>query len=65
MSKQKTIAFINYYDTETKKHCLDGLTDDEQKIFQSMVLKQFEKGIKIKINYKVAQLSEYLADTKA
>ena len=61
----KSILIINYFDAETNKSCLDGLSDEEQKTFRSLVLKQFDNGIEIKVSYKTVSEEELLAKRKA
>lgn len=43
---------ISYWDKELNQSCLVGLSKEEKDIFQAIVLKQYENGIKIKISYK-------------
>jgi hypothetical protein len=59
-TKKQSIV-IGYYDEDAKQSCLKGLTMEEKQLFQAIVLKQFEKGIKIKISYRELDFSDSFA----
>ncbi len=42
---------ISYFCQNENKSCLDGLSQDEKFSFMNIVQKQFNKGIKVVINY--------------
>lgn len=52
LDKNKPGLIINYFDRESNKSCLEGLSIKEKQVFQSIVLKQYERGIKIRVNYE-------------
>ena len=61
MTQQKSIVMICYNNKRTNKDCLEGLTKEESTEFRRIVLKQFQKGIKIKISYTITSLKKVSA----
>lgn len=59
--RKKSVACIFYHNERTNQNCLKGLTEDESKEFRRIVDKQFKKGIKIRITYKIISLKKLLA----